>query len=217
MALFQGIITRIFKQGNNAEGVPFRATNLSSLSVAQIEAPYLEATRSGRRMHGGLQLLSSGIAPVAAIPTTLSQLVLFNNDTNSNGLALCLDWLNMFLASGTPAAGATIMVTVARPVVPPTQNATNYASVALSGTANGSKALWAINLSMPTGTVWTALSSSLQPAAANLGQGDNPIDLGGRIVIPPGYGLGIAILSGAGTTPLYAVHAQWSEFELDLA
>lgn len=212
-----GIITRLFKQPNNIDGATIRATNYASASTAQVESPYLELTRSGRRMHGGTQIIANGIAPVAAIPTTTATLALYNNDTNNNGLALSIDWLNVFLASGTPAAGLTVFAAVAKPTTAPSANATGYGSAALSGTASGSKALWGAGLTLPAGTVWSALTSTLQPAAANVGQGDNFLDLGGRIVIPPAYCLALAILSGAGSTPLYGVSAQWAELELDLA
>lgn len=212
-----GLITRIFKSPNNTDGVPFRATPLSSIAVAQTEPPYFELTRSGRRFHGGVQVIAAGIAPVQAIPTTTATLGLFNNDTNNNGMALVVDWLNVFLGSGTAAIGATVMITVAKPTNAPTAHAANYAAGPLSGSSNGSKALWGTALTLPAGAVWTAVASTQQAAGANVGQGDNFIDFGGRVVVPPGFALGIAILSGAGTTPLYGVSSQWSEVETDLA
>lgn len=212
-----GLVTRIFKSPNNTDGVPFRATPLSSISVAQIEPPYFELTRSGQRFHGGTQVIANGIAPVQAIPTVTATLALFNNDANANGLALVLDWLNVLLGAGTSAAGLSVYVTVARPTTAPTANATGYSTGALSGTSRASKGLWASALTFPAGVTWSALTSTLQPAAANAGQGDTPLDLGGRIVVPPNYALGIAVLSGVGTAPLYSVSAQWSEIETDLA
>ena len=217
MGTLNAIISRLNKQPTNYDGAPLRSTNFASVAVAQTESPYLEATRNGKRMHGGTQILANGIAPVAAIPTTTATLGLYNNDVNSNGLSLIIDWVNFYLASGTPAAGATLFVAVAKPTTAPTVNATGYSSGPLSGTANGSKSLWATALTLPAGVVWSALTSTLQPAAANIGQGDSPLDLGGRIVIPPGYALGMALLSGAGTTPIYGISAQWAELELDLA
>ena len=211
-----GLITRIFKSGNNNDGVPFRATPLSSQSVAQTEAPYFELSRSGKRFHGGTQTITNGIAPVQVLPTTTATLALYNNDSNGNGLALVLDWLNVFLGSGVPAAGLTVMFSVAKPITPPTTNTTGHSSGALSGTANGSKALWGAALTIPANAAWSALVSTFQPAAANVGQGDNYIDLAGRIVIPPGYALCLAVFSGLGTLPLYCVSAQWSEIETDL-
>ena len=211
-----GLLTRIFKSANNADGVPFRATPLSSISVAQTEAPYFELTRSGKRFHGGTQVIANGIAPVQVLPTITATLGLYTNDSNSNGLSLMMDWLNVFLASGTPAAGLTVMIAVGKPTNPPSANVAGHSTGALSGTSNGSKALWATALTFPAGVAWSAPVSTFQPAAANVGQGDNYIDLGGRVVVPPGYAMGIALFSGAGTTPLYGASAQWGEVETDL-
>jgi hypothetical protein len=211
-----GLITRIFKSPNNSDGVPFRASPMSSIAVALTEPPYFELTRHGQRFHGGTQLLANAVAPVQVIPTTVATLALYNTDTNGNGLALVPDWLNVYLASGTPAAGLSVMLAVGKPTTAPTANATGYASGPLSGTGRSSRALWGAAVPFPAGVVWSAPVSTFQPAAANVGQGDNYIDLGGRIVIPPGYALGIAVLSGVGTTPLFAVNAQWSEVETDL-
>ena len=46
-----GLISRFYKQGLNASGVPVRLSALSSLAIAQVEPPYTEATRAGRRFH----------------------------------------------------------------------------------------------------------------------------------------------------------------------
>ena len=214
--ILSGLITRFSRSGLNSSGLPIRLSALSSMAIAQVEPPYAEATRAGRHFHGGTQIIANGIAPVAAIPTVTATLALYNNDVNGNGLSLVLDWLNVFLGSGTPAAGLSIFAAVGRPTTAPSANATGYGSAAMSGTSRTSKALWATAQTFPAGVNWSALVSTLQAAAANVGQGDNYIDLGGRIVIPPGFALGIGLLSGAGTTPLYGISAQWSELELDL-
>jgi hypothetical protein len=214
---FGGIIARLLKQPTNTDGVPVRLSNYASMSVAQVESPYLELTRMARRFHGGLQILANAIAPVQVIPTTTAALALYNNDTRGNGMSICLDWLNTFLASGTPAAGKTIMIAIGKPTTPPTVNATGYGIGSLNASLQGSVGILTTGLTFPAGVQWTALDADFQPAGANVGQGDNPLDLGGRIIIPPGFALGIAVLSGAGTSPLYGVSLQWGELELDLA
>jgi hypothetical protein len=211
--MLRAIISSIMRLSNNTDGVPLRGTPLGSLAVGQVDSPYLDRTRSGRRFYGGTQIIANGIAPVAAIPTTTATLGLFNGDTGGSGMSLDLDWLNVFLGSGTPAAGLTVFGAVFKPTNPPSVNATGYGSASCSGSGRGSKALWGTALTAPAGTNWSALFSTLQAAAANVGQGDNFVDTGGRIVVPPGYAFGLGILSGAGTTPLYGVGAQWGETE----
>lgn len=215
--MFRLIITTPSRMANNTDGVPPRGTPLSSLAVGQTEAPYVELTRSGRRFYGGTQIIANGIAPVAAIPTTTATLALYNNDTGGSGMSLQLDWLTFFLGSGTAAAGATLFASVFKPSAgAPSANATGYGSTSCSGSARGTKALWGTAVTAPAGVNWAALMSTFQLAAANVGQGDNFVDIGGRLVVPPGYALGIGILSGAGTTPLYGVSAQWGEIETTL-
>ena len=211
-----GIIARIMPQRNNLDGSPVRLTGSSSLAIAQIEGPYSDMTRSGRRFHGGTQIIANGIAPVQAIPSTAGGLSLYNNDTGGNGLVLFMDWLNVYLGSGTSAAGASILFAVAKPTTVPSANATGYATGSCGGGSRTSRAIWATGLTLPAGTVWSAVASSLIPAAANAGQGDNPLDVGGRIMVPPGQAFCLAILSGAGTAPLFAVSAQWNELEVDV-
>lgn len=212
-----GLISRIQRQSNNLSGVPVRLTSSSSLAAAQVEPPYAELARAGRRMHGGLQTLAGGLAPVQAIPTNAPAIALYNSDSGGSGLSLILDWLNVFLASGTAAAGLSVFATVAKPSsAAPSANVANYNTGSLSSAGRVSRAFWATGVTLSGTPIWSALSSTLQAAGANAGQGDNPLDLGGRLIVPPGFALGLSVLSGAGTTPLYGFSAQWSELEIDV-
>lgn len=212
------LIQRIVKNGNNGLGVTLRGTPLLSLSTAQTEAPYFEMTRHGRRFHGGSNTGAAGLAPLGAIPTLTPSISLYNADTSGNGLSLSLDWLNIFLLSGVPAAGLTVWLSVFKPTPAslPSASTAGYLTGATSGSAIGSKAIWNTGPVAAANPGWSSVLSTLQPAAANIFQGDNPVDLGGRFAVPPGQALGIAITSGAGTTPLYGLSAAWSEIETDL-
>lgn len=212
--LVGGIIGRFSKQGNTQAPVPHRLTGLQSLAVAQIEPMNAEAARAGVRFGGGTQIIANGIAPVAAIPTTTATLYLYNGDPTRSYL---VDQLDFYLGSGTAAAGATLLATVAKLTsAAPTANATGYGSQSMSGSSRTSKAFWSTAGTLAAGTNWVPMISTLQLAAANVGQGDQVQQTWGSILVPPGYVLGIAILSGAGTTPLYAIGAIWDELELDL-
>lgn len=192
-----------------------RLTSLESQAVALVEAPNTERTAAGRRYMGGTQVIASGIAPVTAIPTTTATLFLYNTAPDQ-GKCLVIDQIGHFLGSGTPTAGATLLVTITngKPASVPAA-ASNYTSQSCSGFGT-SVARWATGITIPAGSAWVQATSSFQLAAANVGQGDYPAFFNGGLVIPPGYGLGIAILSGTGTTPLYSVSATWDELELDL-
>lgn len=190
-----------------------RMTHVESMAVAQVEPARAVLAAAGRRFHGGNQIIANGIAPVAAIPTTTATLLLYNREPD-NGLSMFVDKLNFWLGSGTAAAGATLFVTIspAKIASPPTANATGYGSASSAGSTRATKALWTTAATIAAGAAWVAAQSTFQLAAANVGQGDGGSDLDGGMEIRPGYGMGFAILSGAGTSPLYGISASWSEY-----
>lgn len=196
-----------------------RLSGLESLSVNQVEPERFELTRAGRRFIGGNQIIANGIAPVAAIPTTTATLALYNGE-QAGGRAIAIERLGFWLGSGTPAAGATLLATVSTQKIAtaPTAMATGYGVASASGSTYASKALWATGVTIPGAPTpaWIQVLSTLQLAAANVGQGDQLADFCGALVIPPQHALGLAILSGAGTTPLYGISCTWAEIEGDL-
>jgi hypothetical protein len=121
--------------------------------------------------------------------------------------------------SGTAAAGASLLAAVSngKLATPVSTMATGYGVGPASGlTKHKSAALFGAAVTMPANTVWDVLAANAQAAAANVGQGDGPYEVRGGIAIPPGYALGLSVLSGAGTTPLYGIGLRWAELEVDL-
>jgi len=190
-------------------------TTLGSLRVAQVENPNIETARSGKRFAGGCQVIASGVAPVTAIPTTTATIGLYNTDS---AVSLAIDQVGFYLGSGTPTVGATLLLALSNgPLLAaniPTALA-NYSSQALGKAVNSSVARWGAAVVFPAGSAWFQATSTLQLAGANVGMGDQ-VALLGSLVIPPMYCLGMAILSGAGTVPLYSLSVIWSELRLDL-
>lgn len=211
--LFDGIVGRYFKQGNGAK-TSARLTSQGSLAVAQVESVLQEQSRAGRRFFGGCQVIANGINPVSAIPTTTATLALYNGEPD-NGADLCVDRINFWLGSGTAAAGATLLITVAGPIATTPTMASNYSVTSASRGGKASKALLATSITLPGSPTWIGVLSTFQLAAANVGQGDGWAQLDGGLLVPPRYAMGIAILSGTGTSPLYGVSVQWSEMEND--
>jgi hypothetical protein len=210
-----GIVQKLFRveQGSDQE---FRLTSMGSLAAAQTELPCVELVRTGRMFKGGCGIIANGIAPDTAIPTTTAKLALFNADESRT---IFLDHLAFSIGSGTPTAGASLLVGVSNGKIatPVAAMATGYGVGPASGlTKHKSAALWGTAITMPAGTVWDLAGANMQLAAANVGQGDVPLELRGAIAIPPGYAAGFSILSGAGTTPLYLLGARWAELEVAL-
>lgn len=179
---------------------------------------FLQSAR-GQRFCAGLQLLSSGIAPKQAIPSLSPTLCLYNGDSSQSYV---VRYIHKWLASGTAAAGSTLLVALSPNALSPvpTQNATNFKIQKLgpSSTSETSSALLASGVTLPNSPqapVWISICSDFQLAAANLGQGDAVTNLNGMIVIPPGYGMGIDIISGSGSSPLYGVTVVWDEVNLN--
>lgn len=218
MALtISGYVQKLF---NVAQGAvqELRLTSVGSLAMAQTELQQVELVRTGRLFKGGTGIIANGIAPDTAIPTTTAKLALFNGEADG-GRTYFVDHLAFSLGSGTPTAGASLLVGVSNGKIatPVSAMATGYGVGPASGlTKHKSAALFGTAVTMPAGTVWDLVGASFQLAAANVGQGDQPFEIRGGIAIPPGYALGFSILSGTGTTPLYLVGCRWAELETTL-
>lgn len=151
---------------------------------------------------------STFLAPIVAMPTTTCTMALYNN--NDAGLSFLIDDVQVFLASGTPAAGGVLLGVVSaepqRGAAAPGAYANTVISN-LSGGVNRSKAIFtnAFTLLIANGQpAWKVLQS--EPAAgvgATIGSHGLIAPVKGRMLVPPGGVLGLAYLSGAGTTPLY--------------
>jgi len=208
------ITGRASRAGNSNEQAT-RGTQYGSLAVAQFEPDWLELSRAGHRFHGGCQVIANGIAPVTAIPTTTATLCLYNAE-QAGGRSYLVEEIAFALGSGTPTAGAALLIAVSNgPVATAPTMASNYAVQSMSAGGKATRAVFGTAVTLPASSVWRQVGGSQQLAAANVGQSERPYPLRG-LILPPGYGLGIAILSGTGTTPLFAVSAAWSELALDL-
>lgn len=212
-----GVVQKLFKVNQGADQ-ELRITSMNSVAIGQTELQQVELARTGRLFKGGTGIIANGIAPVAAIPTTTATLALYNAEADT-GRTLFIDHLAVALGSGTPAAGLAVFAAISNGKLATAiaSMATGYGVGPASGaTKHKSAALWGAGVTMPAGTVWDLLGGTLQPAAANIGQGDQCFEIRGGLAVPPGYALGLAILSGAGTTPLYVVGARWAELEVDI-
>ncbi len=205
-------IGRFSKQGDGALPNP-RGTELLSLAVAQVEAPGVEVSRAGLRFVASGGVIANGAAPVQDVPTTTATWMLWNGDANKS---YCIDYISYFLASGTGAVGSSLLLglTLAAQAAPAA--ATGWTVGTMSGSSIKSKAVVGAAITLTGGTpTWFTGISSYQAAGAGVGTGDQPYVPQGSLIVPPGYGLGIAILSGAGTTPKFMPSIIWSELALD--
>lgn len=202
--------TKVWPTGNR----PVRMSNVESLITAKCEPDGADLARAGRRYQVAFTSAATGRAPVTAVPTTAAAFLLWNGETD-NGKSYVVEDLGIVQLSGTAAIGMTILwaLTTVRIAAPTAATGYNVRSCSRSGLQ--SKAIFADNQTLavdPSG--WAVVTSNGNPATTN-GGGDVR-DMQGRILVPPGYGLAMTVLSGAGTAPLFLASPMWCELELDL-
>jgi len=215
--IFEGIYRRFTALKSGKGPLDARFTHQESLAVALVEPEGFEMTRAGRRFRSAFNgTAPTGIAPVQAMPTTAAQWVLWNGDTIKSYV---MTSVGVILFSGTQGVGGTLLGAI---FTAPNQNglaqATGLAVQNMSGSAIGSKAVIksSITLTAPATPLWSPVAA-LPDAADTAGGQAGPItDIKGRLIIPPQYGLALAVLSAAGTTPLFLPFFDWLELETDL-
>jgi len=89
-----------------------RMTKHRDLCVTQTEPVMGELARSGRLFYGGTTAVAGGIGVVSDYPTTTAAICLYNG--NAPGVSAIIDTVSFFDASGTEAAGATLVAAVAQ-------------------------------------------------------------------------------------------------------
>jgi hypothetical protein len=195
-----------------------RVTGLGSVAVDQTAPAGLEMTRAGRRFRLGIKSGVTGIAPVAALPSTAAQWLLYNTDQSK---ACWMERLGALLVSGTAAAGLVVLVAQVKagqlPSTVPSANATSIAPVNANQQSKIGSAVviaTAQTLAVDPGAWFPiAKSDSANTAILSVAADSGPLD--GKLVLAPLSGLAICVLSGAGTTPLFTPTAEWVEVETD--
>lgn len=208
MSLIDATVRRFVRTFNGDQ--PLRLTELLSLAMAQVEPEGFEMARAGRRFFGGGQQAATGVDPVTAVPTTAAAWVLWNGEP-SGGRAYAVEQVTIAQESGTAAVGGCILAALAPPQNADITAATGYTTASASGGRQSTKAVWAEGVTLDATPVWFALHGNGNPAVATIG-GDT-VDVKGRIVIPPGYGLALSYFSAAGTNPKFLAHAMWVEID----
>ena len=218
--IFEGFARRVLALRGGKNQDEARLTFAESLAMAQVEPPNFEFSRAGRRFWLGNSAGATGIAPVQAIPTTAAQWVIWNAD---NYASYIFEEVGMFLTSGTPGLGGYLMAAL---IQAPAQVGSNATGMTVQNMSNGSRQSKAIvksgvSVTQPAAPVWYPLvqnQENITAAAysAGFGMTFERRDLAGAIVVPPGQGLGLAVVGPSGTTPLFAPFARWCELETDL-
>lgn len=180
---------------------------------------HAELMRNNQLYYAQSSAIAGAYAPVADLPTTTAAVALYNANTDGSGKCFIVDQIHVFLASGTAAAAATAFAGITPLVVVSAQAPVAHGSSltvvsARAGGPDASGAFFKDAVTIPT-TKHFSIGSNLQLAAANLGQGVLPYPI--FAIIPPRFALSVGVLSGTGTTPLYAYCIRFAVLPLDLS
>ncbi len=157
---------------------------------------------------------ASAFTHVANMPTTRSELVLYNGEPGT-GKCYVIDSIWWFcLTSITAASGATLIYQVSASAAAPTDDATQLINSPM-GRVYGGRAKRAVATTVMTANKWAALASQPAGAAVSIGVG-LVAEVNGGIIVPPGATLGMNVVVGTAVgTALIGV--AWHEAQLRIA
>lgn len=216
--LFEGYAGRFVQKAAGIITAGF--SGLGSMRVAQVEGDGDEATRAGLRFYlGGFS--AAGVAPVQALMSTAAQWMIWN--PNGNTYTAFVDILGVALLSGTAGAGGTLHWCPVPPKFAPATVPTVSTSGITIVNANPVSGRQS-NLIVVSGqTLVNAVAGNWQPLAwmnpAGTVLGQTQLcdrDIKGKICIPPGCGVALAVISPTGTSPLFVPFGQWREYAADV-
>jgi hypothetical protein len=215
--IFEGVYRRFtaLKAGKGA--IDLRATHQESLATALVEPTGFEMTRAARRFYLAWNgTVPTGIAPVQALPTTAAQWALTNLDLAKSYF---FKMLGVFPLSGTPGVGGLLLACVFdTPAQTGLATGVAVASGSYSATASKASVKSGVTITGPAIPSWFPVAFN-PPGAAGAGVAGNVIlnsEINGRIALPPGRSLGLAVLALAGTTPLFLPILEWIEQDTDM-
>jgi hypothetical protein len=200
--------------GNNTQRA-LSLSGLGSLRVAQGDPRYFELSRAGR-IFGMSMTVAVAVASVQTVPTTTASVCIFNAAADGGKCIVPLK-LGFFNGSGTSDKGQILLATATSTKLATalTANGTGYV---IGGLRSGDTSSVAFGDSAKTVApcVWTAVGGMETTADAVPGCGQM-FDVEGLFTIKPGYALGLAVLSGAGTNAKFCFNAIWAEITVDMS
>jgi hypothetical protein len=201
---------------SNSGPIVVGSTQLNAVRVAQLEPPGAELSRWGRRFFLAPLSGITGIAPVQTVPTTAAHWVLWNADTVKTYF---FETVGVAPASGTAGVGGQCLAAlISAPAQTGLATGVAVANASASSTNTSSAACKSsITITTPAAPKWFPIAETVSP---NVGAypGSGLLinrNVAGKIVVPPGYGLALATLALAGTTPLFIPVLEWYEAKSD--
>ncbi len=182
------------------------------LCIAPALLPKTELTRLANTWYT-ITPTGSAFAPVAAMPTTLAVLAIYNGYTDTTCLVIDQVWITTLTSAGA-ATNYTILAQVIQ-VAALTDSATVLVTSPLGKVYSGS-VLKAINVTTMVANKFSLIGIGTSGgAAAGIGTGA-VAEVAGSIIVKPGFTLGVNALGGtASGTALMGI--LWHEMKLPAA
>lgn len=179
----------------------------------------LELNRAGRLVVASTSIATNGRAPVQDFPTTTANWCLQNPVSNDRHLVLMR--AGFWLSGGTADKGSTLIAGVTPTALTSsnvlTSNATGHTVGNLRGRpVGGNGPFLGVNVTVPSVAAQMAIVGGMENAAnATIGSGAS-FDVGGMLICPPGHGIVVDVVSGAGTNPKFGIFLLLASLPLDL-
>lgn len=212
----EGITKRVMDKLGVGTAQKHRQSEYGSLVTANLEPFRMAASLAKKRFVIGNNAAITGIANVTSLPTTAAQWTIAPRSSTES---LVFEELGVYLTSGTPGVGGVLLACLFQ--TPVQTAAVTDTGVGIFGTAgdvdvSGIVVKSAVTITQPAPPTWYPIasnpSSNVTAFAASTFLEHR--DLQGAIVVPPGWGLGLAVVAPAGTTPLFAPFATVLKLEL---
>ena len=205
-----------FNFGSGQE-IPINLNNRGDQLVALSLPTYAELARMGA-VWSMRVATGSAFNAVAALPTTLAAMILYNNEpVGGKSYVLFNAWATTIVAAAASTQYSLLAQVTPSPLgvsTAPTHSATTTLLTSRSGKANytgNAKRAVAVTTFFTDG--WDVIAASGTAAAANIGMGVYA-DLQGSIVIPPGGSFGLNLIASTVNAAGCIVGCTWAEVQL---
>ena len=224
LSRIQGTTRRAGQLARYAMGAEDRSIEVNDqgeLLVAWGSQQYVESVRHGH----AFRVSCAAVASVTAVPTTATALLIWNNEPDG-GRSFIIDRVTALFTANTaalPHAGIIANLGQQRAAAQVASGGVIYKQNGLNGALAGnvdSKAIVVAGgtLDAITGVAigWFPLGDSINAAVTSLPGFQKSVEIGGRLIVPPGRSFGVHTL--ASVTSCSAVcGVEWTEAYLDLA
>jgi len=196
----------------------FRQGRYAEMLVSEVMGRYFYNALNNRIFHSFVKtvtITATHNTPIAA--ATATPVLGLHNPIGGNKAAVVVR-IATHSTSGTPAGGQFVLNAIQTTTAPTTPAGNIFNGLLGAGVSPQGSIMRAFNNTALTGMLPVisneiALMGGVTAIALGVASAQNGEDLGGLIIVPPGYLLALMAGTGAGTT--WIVNASWSWTEID--